>query len=269
VAAVAGYVIRGGLAGRERLRVLARIQAAPTIRLLQRVRIPRGARCLDAGCGGGDVALQLARIAGPDGEAVGIDRDEVKLELARAEARDSGLDNVSYRVADVNVLTAEHEFDVVYSRFLLAHLADPAAALERLVAAARPGALVVLEDIDFTGPFCHPESRAYRRFWELFPAAVRAHGGDPTFGPALPGLLAGAGVRDVDVRVVQATGRDPDVKLMPALTFENSIDAIAGAGLARREAVEAMVDELYAFAAEPDTVVALPRVVQAWGRVQA
>jgi predicted O-methyltransferase YrrM len=267
--AAAGYVIRGGLAGRERLRVLARIQAAPTIRLLSRVRIQSGARCLDAGCGGGDVSLELARIAGPDGEVVGIDRDEIKLDLAREEARVAGLDNVAYRVADVTELDADGEFDVVYSRFLLAHLADPAAAMERLVAAARPGGLVVMEDIDFSGAFCHPENRAYRRFFELFPAAVRAHGGNPTFGPELPGVMARAGVRGIDVRVMQATGREPDVKLMPALTFENAIDAVAGAGLARREAIEAMVDELYAFAADPESVLALPRVVQAWGRVPA
>jgi hypothetical protein len=56
---------------------------------------------------------------------------------------------------------------------------------------------------------------------------------------------------------------------MPALTFENAIDAVAAAGLARREAVEAMVDELYAFAADPGSVLALPRVVQAWGRAPA
>jgi SAM-dependent methyltransferase len=267
--AVAGYAIRGGLAGRERLRVLARVQAVPTIRLLTRVGVERGARCLDAGCGGGDVSLDLARIAGPDGEVVGIDRDEIKLDVARTEARAAGLDNVSYRVADVTQLDAEREFDVVYSRFLLAHLADPAAAMERLVAAARPGGLVVMEDIDFHGAFCHPENRAYRRFFELFPAAVRAHGGNPTFGPELPGVMARAGVREIDVRVTQASGRDPDVKLMPALTFENAIDAVAAAGLAQREAVEAMVDELYAFAAEPDTVLALPRVVQAWGRAPA
>jgi predicted O-methyltransferase YrrM len=267
--AVANYVIRGGLAGRERLRVLSRIQAAPTIRLLARVRIQRGARCLDAGCGGGDVSLELARMVAPDGEVVGIDRDEIKLALAREEAAAAGLANVSYRVADVTALDAEGEYDVVYSRFLLAHLADPVAAMERLVAAARPGGLVVMEDIDFRGGFCHPENRAYQRFFELFPAAVRAHGGNPTFGPELPGVMARAGVRGVDVRVMQATGRDPDVKLMPALTFENAIDAVAGAGLARREAVEAMVDELYAFAADPESVVALPRVVQAWGRAPA
>ena len=40
---MAVYVIRGGLAGRERLRVLSRVQAAPTIRLLSRVRIEPGA----------------------------------------------------------------------------------------------------------------------------------------------------------------------------------------------------------------------------------
>jgi predicted O-methyltransferase YrrM len=263
---VPGYAIRGGLAGRERLRVLSRVQAAATIRLLQRVRIEPGARCLDAGCGGGDVTLELARLAGPDGEVLGIDRDEVKLELAREEARAAGFDNVAYRVEDVNALDAEGEYDVVYSRFLLAHLRDPGRALQRLVAAARPGGLVVMEDIDFSGAFCHPDRRAYRRFWELFPAAIRAAGGNPTFGPSLPTLMGNAGVRGIDVRLMQAAGRDPDVKLMPALTLENAVDAVVGTGLAERAAVEAIVDELYHLAADEEAVLALPRVVQVWGR---
>jgi ubiquinone/menaquinone biosynthesis C-methylase UbiE len=51
------------------------------------------------GCGGGDVALELARLVGPEGEVVGIDLDEVKLALARDEARATGVENVEYRPA--------------------------------------------------------------------------------------------------------------------------------------------------------------------------
>jgi hypothetical protein len=42
------YVIRGGLEGRERLRVLARVLWPTTERLFGEVGIPRTARCLDS-----------------------------------------------------------------------------------------------------------------------------------------------------------------------------------------------------------------------------
>ena len=42
--------------------------------------------CLDLGCGGGDVTLDLARIVGDEGRVIGMDIAETKLELARGEA---------------------------------------------------------------------------------------------------------------------------------------------------------------------------------------
>ena len=72
------YVIRGGIPGRERLRVLSRIVHESTTRLLDRVGFSSGMTCLDAGCGGGDVTLELARRVGPDGKVLGIDMDATK-----------------------------------------------------------------------------------------------------------------------------------------------------------------------------------------------
>ena len=46
------YIIRGGLAGRERLRVLSRVMEPLTLELFARVGVRSGDRCLDAGCGG-------------------------------------------------------------------------------------------------------------------------------------------------------------------------------------------------------------------------
>jgi 2-polyprenyl-3-methyl-5-hydroxy-6-metoxy-1,4-benzoquinol methylase len=69
MAATKTYVIRGGVEGRERLRVLARVMWPTTEALLARVGTPRDARCLDIGCGGGDVTVELARRAA-DGFAV-------------------------------------------------------------------------------------------------------------------------------------------------------------------------------------------------------
>ena len=95
------YVIRGGVEGRERLRLLATVFGASTRALLDEVGVPDGARCLDIGCGGGDVTFELARMAGSTGRAVGVDRDATKIELARREAEQRGLANIVFEVGDV------------------------------------------------------------------------------------------------------------------------------------------------------------------------
>jgi len=43
------YVIRGGQAGYDRLRVLARSLKRDTLALLDRIGVPEGATCLDIG----------------------------------------------------------------------------------------------------------------------------------------------------------------------------------------------------------------------------
>ncbi|HEX2103815.1 MAG TPA: methyltransferase domain-containing protein [Solirubrobacteraceae bacterium] len=261
------YRLRGGVAGRERLRVLSRVMETMTSGLLERLDIRPGARCLDVGCGGGDVTLALARLAGPAGEAVGIDIDEVKLRLARDEAADAGVENVDYRAASVDELPQDGEFDLVYARFLLTHLADPGAALRSMIGASRPGAVVAVEDIDYAVGFCHPPCAAYDAFWDVYPRVAAHAGGDARIGRRLPVLFAEAGLRGISVHIEQPAGFDRDVKLLSALTLENIADAAVAAGLIEAEEIAAHVEELHRFAARPDTLLSLPRVVQVWARV--
>jgi precorrin-6B methylase 2 len=84
------YVHVGGEEGRDRLRVLARIFAPATAALLDRIEIVAGMRCLDIGCGGGDVSVELTRRVGPRGAVTAIDFDGEALEIARREASRRG-----------------------------------------------------------------------------------------------------------------------------------------------------------------------------------
>ena len=52
------YVIRGGREGYARLQVLSRARRADTVELLHRAGLRPGMRCLDLGCGGGDVSFE-------------------------------------------------------------------------------------------------------------------------------------------------------------------------------------------------------------------
>jgi SAM-dependent methyltransferase len=257
------YIIRGGIAGRERLRIIARIMRPTTLALFERVGVGAGMACLDVGCGGGDVTRELARRVGAGGRVVGTDIDAVKLDLARGEAGDLG--HVQFQQADIGTCDVEPVFDLVYARFLLTHLRDPAAAVARMRQFLRPGGVVVVEDIDATGHFCHPDCAAFRRYIELYTQSVQRRGGDPNIGPRLPGLLAAAGLDRIGMNVVQPAGMEGEVKFISAITLENIADAVLAEGLATREEIDRIVAALYDFARDSRTVVALPRIVQAWG----
>jgi SAM-dependent methyltransferase len=259
------YVIRGGLEGRERLRVLARVMWPATRAVLEPL-VARDARCLDVGCGGGDVTVELARLA-CDGFAVGIDVDETKVALARGDALQSGVRNIEFRTANVlEPIPGEDRFDVVYARFILSHLPDPAALVTNLRTRLAPGGVMILEDVDSSGMFCHPPCDAYQRFVELYIAAVRHRGADPNIGPRLPGLLADEGLADVEMRVVQPVALTGEVKLLAPITFEAIADAVVDARLAGRDEIANLLDELWTYATTDGTLVSIPRVVQAWAR---
>ena len=259
------YIIRGGFEGRERLRVLSRVMQPTTLALFQRAGVRPGMECLDVGCGGGDIAFDLARIVSPGGRIVGLDIDEVKLQLARRESRARHFSNIEFRMSDVAVDEVKEQFDFVYARFVLTHLRDPAKALARMYAATRSGGVLAVEDIDFRGHFCYPDCVAFRRYVELYTQAVERRGGDANIGPRLPELLNQAGFRGVQMNVVQPAGTEGEVKLMTPITMENIADAVLAEGLASRKEVDQIVAQLYDFAHEPSTVLSAPRIVEAWG----
>ncbi len=261
------YVIRGGIEGRERLRVLGRVMQESTARLMDQVNLTEGMACLDVGCGGGDVTRELARRVAPAGKAVGVDIDETKLEIARQEAAELGLTNIEFRLSDAREIPTVPEYDLVYSRFLLTHLKDPVSAVRSFLKQLRPTGYLVLEDIDFSGSFNYPESPAFQKFFDLYNTVVRHRGGDPNIGQRLPSILRDCGLQDMNVSVVQPTGMHGEVKQLNGLTMENIADAILEDGLATPGEIDEIVRQLYDYAADPKTLSGVPRVIQVWGRL--
>jgi SAM-dependent methyltransferase len=265
------YILRGGLIGRERLRILARVMRPGTLALLARVGLPAEGRILDLGCGGGDVTIELARLAGAHASVTGLDFDPVMVELAREEARAAEVSQVAFKVGDLHapgmLEAAGAPFDVIYSRFLLSHLPDPDSVIERMEEALRPGGLLVIEDVDFAGHFCFPASPAFDRFVDLYRRAARQLGADPDIGPSLPARLIAAGFDDVDLAVAQpASRRAGDTKRIAALTMEGITETVIGGHLANADEVSTILDDLYILGRDDVTVMSTARVVQAWGR---
>jgi len=132
-------------------------------------------------------------------------------------------------------------------------------------AALKPGGVIVIEDIDFSGYMIHPESAAMRRFVELYSGAVKARGGDANIGPRLPAMLVAAGFSGIGISVSQPAGLEGEVKLISPITMENIADAVIAEGLATEAEIRRIVVELYDYVRTPGTLGCMPRVVGTWG----
>ena len=258
------YAIDGGLPGKTRLNVIAEVMRPATTALLATVGVSAGARCLDVGCGGGHVARELARLAGPTGSVVGVDLDAQVLELARADAVADGLSNIDYRVGAATELDGG-PFDVVYARFLLSHVADPGRVVAGMADVVMSGGVVVVEDIDYTASFCHPDNAGFRRYVELYQETVRRRGGDSGIGPALPALLRAAGLHSIGVEVVQPVAFDGPLKMANYLTLDRIATAVVDEGVAGPGEVQDLLTELLVLSEDSTTLLSVPRIVQTWG----
>ena len=259
-------MIRGGKEGYDRLLLLARERWPATAALLDRAGLAPGMRCVDLGCGGGEVTLEMARLVAPGGSVIGVDLDEVKLGLARRAAAERGLDHVEFRLLNLNDWDEPGAYDAVYCRFVLQHLSQPAALLRRMWAGVRPGGVLIVEDADFDGFCCHPANEGLDFFLRTYRRVIQRRGGDHAIGRKLYGCLLTAGIPDPRVAVVQPVWTEGEAKTLPWSTLEATAEAIVSEQVASAGEVTTALSNLQQFTADPRTLISGPRVFQLWSR---
>jgi SAM-dependent methyltransferase len=263
---VESYVIRGGREGADRLQVLARSWAPTTLALLDRAGLGPGQRCVDLGCGGGDVTLEMAEIVGPTGHVVGVDLDPVTVQVGRERAAARDLTNVEFVVSNLYDWSEPDAYDLAYSRNVLQHLSRPVDLLQAMWAAVRPGGAVVVEDADFEGSFCYPPNAGFDFWVDRYQRVLESHGGDPLSGRKLVGRFVEAGIPDPTVSVVQRADLEDEPKSLPRLTIEATGEAMIQAGIATAAEIDEALLSLSAAATDPTWVFGSPRLFQVWSR---
>ncbi len=103
-----------------------------------------GEDVLDIGCGPGPTTMQIAAMVRPVGRVTGADISPTMVSVARTRARDAGLGDVSFVVADAQSADLGTDvYDAAFSRFGVMFFADPVAAFANVARALRPGGRLV------------------------------------------------------------------------------------------------------------------------------
>ncbi len=103
-----------------------------------------GDKVVDAGCGFGDTAIQLARLVGPTGSVLAIDCCDGFLEYGRRDTKAAGLKNVTFLEADVQTYPFKPEYDFCFSRFGTQFFENPVAGLRNMRKSLKPGGTMTM-----------------------------------------------------------------------------------------------------------------------------
>ena len=170
------YVLATGAAAVRRLHVLHNIYSPAGRRVLLQAGLKEGMRVADFGCGVGVVTQMLAEIVGSSGSVTGIDVNREQLRQASELCARKGLTNTSFVEASAcDTGLPRNFFDLVYCRFLLLHLPDPASCLREMRNVLRPGGIIVVEDGDLASATSIPPTAA-DAFAELLAGSARRVG---------------------------------------------------------------------------------------------
>lgn len=226
--------------------------------VFDRTGMDKAHRILDAGCGPGFVALEVARAYQPE-VLHGVDIDPKLIEIAdeqlsiMTDEEKQGLENIELEFKTGSVYSlpcSDADYNMVYSRFVLQHLDDPMKALTELKRVVKPGGRVLIEDIDDGMLFLDPEPGGYRAVQDTAEKLQSEWGGDRRIGRKLHRYLRESGFEDIRILQLPVTSKKLGMEAFIGLAYGFKFDHLLRSGSSAEE-VEAYKNQFFSLVSNP------------------
>lgn len=260
------YSLATGEAAVRRLSALHRIYSPVGRRILLQAGLKPGMNVADFGCGVGATTRTLAEMVGPSGAVTGIDMSEAQLEQGRKLCRAAGLSNATFvQASATSTNLPRNSFDLVYCRFLLLHLVEPAAGLREMFEVLKPGGLLVVEDGDLTSAGSSPAS-SLQWFADLFGRLGPTRGLDYALSTRLYHLVKAAGFPDPDIEIHQPAIVRGEDRFLLKWSVEEAAPSFIAAGLVTAGDIDKILAEMDRDTKNPEILALMPRMSLVWAR---
>jgi ubiquinone/menaquinone biosynthesis C-methylase UbiE len=258
------YVLGTHDAEIERLGLQHRVWRPRALEAWRRGGVTAGQTVVDVGAGPGFATLDLAEIVGPAGRVIAVERSARFLAALDARARGLGVTNVSTIEADLlDLPPMDGVADALWCRWVLCFVADPRAALRKMLAMLKPGGSAIFHEYaDYRSWRLAPRRLALERYVDAVMASWRATGGEPDIALDLAGWLADEGF-SVEVRpIIDAVRPSSDIWQWPASFVESGSARLAELGYLAADEAEAIRRELSDAGARPTSLMITPLVLE-------
>ena len=265
------YVLGHDDAELQRLTEQAAFYADLTEDAFRRAGLAPGMRVLDVGCGAGDVSLLVASMVGPAGEVLGIDRSPEAVATAQRRADAARVAHARFAVSEIDAVSLEAAgFDAIVGRLVLLYQPDPAATVRALARLARPGGVLVFQELDMHAARSTPVVPTYQWCCERIVELYERAGLEPDMGSKLFGTFVRAGLPAptmIGAGRVEG-GADSYVYRYIATTMRSLMPMFERLGVATAQEVgfDSLEARMRAEAVERSSSLVLPTLIAAWAR---
>lgn len=221
---------------------------------LRHIPAQKGMQILDAGCGSGSMAREIAKAA-PEANVVGIDIRDTYVDYARRRTADAGLQNLSFKAGDVRELPFPNDsFDIIWTKYLLQWVTNPMQAMREFARVLKPGGLLVSANFDGFAVTHEPPDPAIQPMTEF----VFGNLVDSFIGRKMAGMCRDCGLVDIDVkmemdRVFTVIGKiDPERRRNWEIQWSGARKPTAVL-LGSEALADAFIEQFIAYQDRPDT----------------
>ncbi len=207
----------------QRLERQAMLWQPLALRMIKETGLKEGMKCLDVGCGTGNVMRLMGSIVGKGGSVSGIDIDEKVGNEALNILNNIGDSVYYFESKDVMIPGAIEPgtYDFIYTRFVLIHQTDPVSMVRKLYDALKPGGTLLVQDYDMASIKVNEKTiGVVDYFRDLLIKIFTQTGKDPEAGMHLSIYFEEAGIGSPD-------GTDASSIITKALLFMQMIKAVA------------------------------------------
>ena len=224
--------------------------------LITQLGVRPGWRCLELGCGNASIAQTLAERVAPTGHVVASDIDLTyiaNLKMPCLEVR---------RIDILHDAIEEDSYDFVVARALLHHLTPARKASERMVAALKPGGVLLSIEPDML-PCTVTQPDSMHAFWQGWLKWSVESGIDYSIGRKIPAWLDSLGLQQV-----AGEGHTPQFNGGSdwATYWSETIRELAPSLLKTSCVTGKMLEEFYACYQDPHYWTSVITFTANWGR---
>lgn len=186
----------------EAERLLLKSDEATSREQLLLTGLRSGMDAVDAGGGAGFVTRIMADIVGREGRATILDQSQDRLEAARTHCQPFG--QIDFIQTDLeNIRLPDASADYIWCRFVFEYLKNPAKTFKEFVRIAKPGAKIVVGDLDYNCMSHFPmDAKIESHLREIVGELERTKFWDPYAGRKIYSYFAEHKIRNTRVHLI-------------------------------------------------------------------